>query len=239
VDKSQPHITRLTQALSTVTSIFRCQGLQHTPSDADGFGFHDIAWWLIFIAILGGWFVFLFGPQRERLNMLDGRREVLVTHLSAERRELKRLESSISALTKGDPTAWERAARARLGWLEPGETTDLSQQRLLIIQRRANEATQTNRSSTPPPVLPRPAIPPVPSPMPVLRQVQQIALGEMDALGPTRGLPPPPPPLIPPVPIPPTPPPAARNTRVAPPPPTVADNRPRAPASRTTRTPAH
>ena len=92
---------------------------------ADCFGLHDLAYWLIFVAVMCAWFLFLFAPQHERLDMLASRRHVLNAHLAAEKNELQRLHLGIDDLLRGNPHAWERAARTRLGWLEPGELTDL------------------------------------------------------------------------------------------------------------------
>ena len=118
-------LTYLAQKLTAVTSqIFRCHGLQQIPQNADRLGIHDLAYWLIFVAVMCAWFLFLFAPQHERLEMLSGRRHVLASHLAAEKCELQRLQSGIEELQNGNSHAWERAARNRLGWLEPGEITD-------------------------------------------------------------------------------------------------------------------
>lgn len=195
VANSDTHITRLVRGLSSVTSIFRCHGLQHTPADADRFGGHDLLYWILFVGLLSVWFLFLFAPQHERLSMLEGRRQVLGTHMGLEKRELKRLQRSIDDLARGDPQAWERAARGRLGWVEPGEVTDLASWNPGRFSRPAIDAQKTAPAVPPIPtgVLPRPAIPPIPLPSPAMRRMQ-IALSDAantEILGPTHGTPPP------------------------------------------------
>lgn len=144
---------RVARTFSAVTSqIFRCHGLEHVPPQADDLGGHDLFYWIIFTSALSAWFLFFFAPQRERLEQLRGKREVLAAHLREEKRELARLQRGIADLTRGDPTAWERAARGKLGWTEPGELTDM------VAWRHANVL-----PPRPAPV-PAPNAPPVPSP---------------------------------------------------------------------------
>ncbi|HYG76132.1 MAG TPA: hypothetical protein VEK08_14090 [Planctomycetota bacterium] len=189
------HITRIARGLSTVTSqIFRCHGLQNISADADSIGFHDVAYWLAFVTAVSIWFLFFFAPQRERLSMLDGRLQVLKAHCSAEKRELARLERSIDELARGDPHAWERAARGRLGWVEPGEVTDLANLApRRVVPAGAENANPPARSNSNLPVLPRPVIPPVPAPSAALRRTQNTNMPAPDMLGPTLAAPPIPP----------------------------------------------
>jgi len=197
VERQESRVTRLTRAVCVVTSqIFRCPGLQHISRDADKLGGHDVALWLIFLSVLAAWFLFLFVPQRERLGMLEDRCEMLNGHMKAEKRELARLQRSIKDLQHGDPAAWERAARGRLGWVEPGEVTDLAKG---MPPRPVNAENNASKSVPPPPpsVLPRPPIPALPVPPAALRP-QDLVLRDpanSDAIGPSRGTPPTPPPL--------------------------------------------
>jgi hypothetical protein len=198
VANSDSNVTRLARSLSAVTSIFRCKGLQHTPADADRFGGHDLLYWILFVGILSGWFLFLFAPQHERLSMLEGRRQVLGTHMALEKRELKRLQRSIDDLARGDPHAWERAARGRLGWVEPGEVTDLASWNPGRFNKPALDA---HRVAPPmpniaPPMLPRPVIPPIPLPSAAMGRARLVvAPVNTEILGPLVGSPPSRPPL--------------------------------------------
>jgi len=193
VSSSDRPITRITRTLSAITSqVFRCHGLMRPKADADNLGIHDIAYWLIFLSCLAGWFLFYFAPQRERLGLLDDRRDVLAAHLAAEKRELKRLERSVKALQQGDPFAWERAARGRMGWVEPGEITDIS----TWLPRQASARTihirrQNSMPSQPLRMAPPPSIPsfPVPSSSLKERLLVQNAV-RFDALGPIVSSPP-------------------------------------------------
>jgi hypothetical protein len=195
VANSDSHVTRIARGLSAVTSIFRCHGLQHTPSDADRLGSHDLIYWILFVGLLATWFLFLFAPQHERLGMLEGRLHVLHSHLGVEKRELKRLERSINDLTRGDPHAWERAARLQLGWVEPGEIVDLASWNPSRFVKPAIDAMKSapQMPPIPPAVLPRPTIPPIPPPAPAMRRIQiKIAdASGTELLGPTQGSPPP------------------------------------------------
>lgn len=192
---SETRVTRVARAVWAATSrIFRCPGLQRVPPHADDLGAHDLAYWLIFLAVLAGWFLFVFAPQRERLSALDERCTVLMSHVQAEQRELARLQRSIHALQGGDPRAWEGAARGRLGWVEPGEITDLA--RGMTARPAATDpARNSDALLKPPPVLPRPLIPPLPAPAPTLRPQDLVAADpeHHELLGPARGAPPPPP----------------------------------------------
>ncbi|MFH0939401.1 MAG: hypothetical protein V1899_08995 [Planctomycetota bacterium] len=123
---SQNYITRITRKVSIVTSqIFHCRGLQSVPITADRLGTHDLAYWIIFLTALAGWFLFLFAPQHEHLRMLKDRAGVLTAHLNAEQKEMSRLQCGISDLQRNNPRAWERAARGQLGWVESGEMLDM------------------------------------------------------------------------------------------------------------------
>ena len=192
--------SRITCAVRTVgnltSQIFRCHGLDNLASRADQLGLHDIAWWLVFLVAISAWFMLLFSPQRERLNNLAERQQVLLGHLKAEKRELGRLHRSIDELTRGDPRAWERAARGRLGWLEPGEVTDVV----------AWNHTHNIHPPVPVPVLPaehltlptgplpKPQIPILPVPTTALLKAKLVVASQTidpEALGLVRGTPPP------------------------------------------------
>jgi hypothetical protein len=192
----------------TVTAqVFRCPGLQSVPPDADRLGAHDLVYWFAFVGVAAAWFLCLFAPQQERLSLLEDRRKVLTSHLEAEQREQARLRRSIRDLSRGDPQAWERAARGRLGWVEPGEITDLSRGRPRVpAPTPATAPAQPLRPATPPalprpqvPALPAPPSPPVPSP-PSVRGISPPMPARIDAFGPLYGSPPipPVPPAVPP-----------------------------------------
>ncbi|MGD0092532.1 MAG: hypothetical protein ABSE73_21665 [Planctomycetota bacterium] len=190
-------VTRAARAVWEVTSqIFRCPGLQPVPHNADNLGVHDLAYWVIFLAVMAAWFLFVFAPQAERLGMLAERTKVLKTHLEAEKRELARLQRSLKQLQQNDPQAWERAARGRLGWVEPGEITDLSHG---LSSRQAGNSPaappEPRPAMKPPAALPRPAIPPLPVPPAGLRPQDLVAGNQAGAelLGPSCGSPPLPP----------------------------------------------
>lgn len=161
-------ITRMARRVGAVTSqLFRCRGLQHVPASVDRLGSHDLAYWIFFLAALTGWFLFLFAPQRERLGMLEDRAQVLTAHLNAERKEMRRLQRGIGDLQRGDPRAWERAARGHLGWVEPGEILDMVTWNQTHAQAPpAPVAPPATPAATPKPrataVTPRPAIPTLP-----------------------------------------------------------------------------
>jgi hypothetical protein len=159
--------------------------------DADNLGLHDIAYWLIFLSCLSGWFLFYFAPQRERLALLEDRRDVLSAHLAAEKRELKRLERSVKALHGGNPLAWELAARGRMGWVEPGEITDISswlpkQARLNLPRSRRPDPTPSQPLRMSPP----PHVPALPIPSSALKQRMLVQRTPPDALGPVLSSPP-------------------------------------------------
>jgi hypothetical protein len=202
---TRERMTCAVRTLSSITSqIFRCQGLDGAPSRADQLGLHDVAWWLLFILAVCAWFLLLFAPQRQRLNNLAEREQVLRGHMQAEKRELARLQRSINALLRNDPFAWERAARGRLGWVEPGEATDAAAWSRSHDTRPAapnNCAPPAAPLSHPPPPLPKPQIPPLPIAPPALgnaRMVVELEPIDPAALGLVRGLPPPLPAAIPP-----------------------------------------
>lgn len=122
-----PTPPRLTQTLSALTTrIFRCRGLEPQPLRDEREGAHDALLVLLSVLLLAGWYYFCFEPLRERNAMLAGRLDVLRAQQRAEERELARLKRETEQLASGDPLAWERAARARLGWLRPGEVVDLA-----------------------------------------------------------------------------------------------------------------
>jgi len=201
-------ITCAVRTLGVVTSqIFRCHGLQSISERADKIGCHDLAYWLIFVASLCAWFLMLFAPQRERLENLAERQHVLCAHLKAEKRELQRLTRSISDLTHGDAQAWERAARSRLGWLQPGEVTDI----VAWNQTHNNKPISASQTGGGTPALPggaqqnmlplpqRPRVPPLPVSPAMMGQARLIGLPESidpERIGLLRGTPPPLPPRI-------------------------------------------
>ena len=200
--------------------MFRCHGLDDSPSRADRLGLHDIAWWLIFVVAICAWFLLLFAPERQRLNNLVEREQMFRGHLKAEKRELARLKRSIDELAHNDPYAWERAARGRLGWVEPGELTDVVAYARTHNVRApippAPQCPQTNAALnirvklpgaaapitplTPVGPLPKPRIPALPVPPPQLGKPKLVLAAnsiDPEALGLVRGAPPPLPPPLP------------------------------------------
>jgi len=152
VSSRRTRIARVAEQISVVTSqIFRCKGLDHVSPQADRLGTHDLFYWILFISAISAWYLYLFIPQKERLTALHDRRHTLEVHLREENKERRRLERGIRALFANDPTAWERAARGKLGWVEPGELTDM------VAWRR-------NRVVPMPPVPPRAEAPALPQP---------------------------------------------------------------------------
>jgi hypothetical protein len=187
VSDSETCIVRAARKFSDVTSqIFRCRGIQYNQPASDRFGNHDLLHWVVFLTVLAVWFTFLFLPQRERVELLTGRLSSLGMQQKEEQKELQRLQSGIAALLKNDPNAWERAARGHLGWLEPGEMTDMR-------AWNQNRAQAQSIQPTPPPsqpnkpVAPRPPIPALPSPPPLLPVHPQNAANNLNAL-PPQGL---------------------------------------------------
>ena len=195
---TRERITCAVRTLSSITSqIFRCHGLDASPSRGDRLGLHDVAWWMLFIAALCAWFLWLFAPQRERLNNLTEREHVLRGHMQAEKRELARLRRSIAELTRDNPFAWERAARGRLGWVEQGEITDVvawSHNHALRVPAPSPGAAPPPQPLTPIGPLPRPRIPALPAAPPAQGNPKlAVASDSIDpaALGLVRGTPPP------------------------------------------------
>lgn len=227
VSEPEHRVTRVARAMWTVTSqIFRCPGLQPVAPDADKLGAHDLACWVIFLFVLAGWFLFVLIPQAERHSMLEERCQVLTTHLKAEKSELARLRRSIDELRRGDPRAWERAARGQLGWVEPGEVTDLSHGLPVLPPASSTDASKKKEAAAkpparpaapPPPAQPLPAPPGAPPAAPRAPEFANGSDGGAELFGPLGGSPPqPPPPSVrspqkPPQP--PQPAPAARNVR--------------------------
>lgn len=164
---SKPGLTQTLYALTT--RVFRCRGLAQQSPEGDRFGGHDAAYWIVFTALAAAWFFFLFQPLRQRNEMLRGRKDVLEAQSRAEEIELRRLRSEMTMLERKDPGAWERAARVKLGWLKPGEITDiLAWRRQSIAAGKGDPAPPPlppqPRARTVAPVPPRilPRIPPVP-----------------------------------------------------------------------------
>lgn len=117
---------RLTQTLHELsTLLFRCGGLAAATPEAERPANRDVAVWVICVSMLAAWYFFVFDPVRERNAMLRGRLSVLTSQCRAEQTELARVQREVQSLRRGQPQAWERAARLQLGFLKPGETTDL------------------------------------------------------------------------------------------------------------------
>lgn len=200
-------MTRITRAFGTVTSIFRCHGLQHLPPGVDRVGGHDLFYWCGFLALMTGWFLFVYAPQCRRVEKLTGRQQALALEFSQDTRSLARLEQGIGDLRQGSALAWERAARVRLGWLQPGETLDASS----LLSAAPNNSPRPNSNpdwtqlaqrpdthlQLPP--LPRPRVPKLPraSPPSMLAQSSRGQFADAGSLGPTTSRPPPPPPPLP------------------------------------------
>ncbi len=201
-------MTRITRAFGTVTSIFRCHGLQHLPPGVDRVGGHDLFYWCGFLALMTGWFLFVYAPQCRRVEKLTGRQQALALELTQDSRALARLEQGIGDLRQGSALAWERAARVRLGWLQPGETLDAGS----LLRAAPNNGPHPNSipdwqvaqrpdTQLQLPPLQRPRIPRLPRPTPpsMLAQTQRGQFADAGTLGPTTSRPPAPPlPLLPP-----------------------------------------
>jgi hypothetical protein len=195
-------ITRVTRAFSAVTSqIFRCHGLEQSSGRTDSLGCHDILYWLLFCSALSAWFLFIFVPQRERVEHLQGRLDSLKTHVQAERKELQRAQRGIKDLERNAPDAWERAARSRLGWMEDGEVLDVVGWRHNHKRNQIRlSSPETSRSSAfDPATLRRPQIPALPVPSSALRSAGlslPLAPRAPTASVAAAATPPPPSPLI-------------------------------------------
>src|SRR5437762_1218714 len=113
MDANETRVTRITRAIASVTSIFRCHGLQKVAPNADRIGAHDLLYWLAFLAVVSGWFLFVYMPQCRRFEKLSGRQQALLLELDSDKKELARLRRGIDSLNHGDALAWERAARKR------------------------------------------------------------------------------------------------------------------------------
>ncbi len=203
---NETHITRITRAIGTVTSIFRCHGLQVISPNADRIGGHDLLYWVGFLALLSAWFLFVYMPQCRRFERLTGRQQSLVLELDTGKKELAQLRQGIASLHNGDAMAWERAARKRLGWLEPGEVLDAEkwkQSRLALGSLPAVPRGSVNagivRTLPSAPMLPRPRVPQIPhaitSTSGALTRIRAPGghFAESGALGPTFESPPSPP----------------------------------------------
>jgi hypothetical protein len=212
MEANETRITRITRALGSVTSLFRCHGLHFVPANADSIGGHDLFYWAAFLVMLSGWFLFIYMPQCRRLERLTGRQQSLALEFETDKKELTRLQRGISSLTQGDPVAWERAARGRLGWLEPGEVLDVEKWKRSRAASNGSVSEQPSRAPqrpalpAPPPMLPRPTIPRIPrrSAAPsvvaqtMLRSQASMRFADSGAFGPTIAKPPlPPAPAIP------------------------------------------
>ena len=203
---NETHISRLTRAVSSVTSIFRCHGLETISPNADRIGGHDLVYWIGFLTAVSAWFLFGYMPQCRRYENLIGRQQVLSLQLETEKKQLARLHQGIDSLHNGDALAWERAARKRLGWLEPGEVLDadkfLQSRNAVASTLPANRTPQ--RSSPTAPVLPRPRVPQIPHPQQSVPSgfthihAPALPFADSGALGPAAPQPPQPP-LPPPI----------------------------------------
>jgi hypothetical protein len=139
-----------------------------------------------------------------------GRQQALLLQLDADKKELARLHKGIESLNRGDALAWERVARKRLGWLEPGEVLDLERWRSAQASAGIRGGEQIPRSAPSSPILPRPRVPQIPRPSqsppvivtqthaPVARA--SLLFADSGALGPMVVAPPPRPaiPILPP-----------------------------------------
>ncbi|MEI6234529.1 MAG: hypothetical protein WCT04_15860 [Planctomycetota bacterium] len=199
---NETRITRLTRAIGSVTTIFRCHGLQMISPTADRIGGHDLIYWIGFLLAISAWYLFGYMPQCRRYEKLAGRQQVLTLSLETEKKELGRLRQGIASLQKGDALAWERATRKRLGWLEPGEVLDVDK---FLKSRNAFASAGTNpsgirtlpRQAAPTPVLPRPRVPQIPHPQQSVPsgftniRAPILPFADSGALGPAASLPPP------------------------------------------------
>src|SRR5260221_442574 len=89
---NETHITRITRAIGSVTSIFRCQGLQPVSANADRIGGHDLLYWMSFLALISAWFLFVYMPQCWRYEKLVGRQQALILQFDSDKKELDRLK---------------------------------------------------------------------------------------------------------------------------------------------------
>lgn len=200
---NETHISRITRAIGSVTSIFRCHGLQSISPNADRIGGHDILYWMCFLALISLWFLFVYMPQCWRYEKLVGRQQALSLELNGDKKELDRLKRGIASLNNGDALAWERAARKRLGWLEPGELLDTERNSHTRAASNLPSPVQSNAPSSP--VLSRPRVPQIPRASHytpgVFTQTHPLATRAMlqyadsGALGPAAAFAPPPPPM--------------------------------------------
>lgn len=190
---------------------FRCHGLQAISPTADKIGGHDLIYWFGFLAALSAWFLFGYMPQCRRYEKLIGREQALTLQLENEKKELDRLHQGIASLQHGDAMAWERAARKRLGWLEPGEVLDVQkflQSRNAFASLNALPGARTNlKAPSPAPVLPRPRVPQIPHPQQSVPSgfthihAPVVPFADSGALGPAATQPTPPAPTLPPLPV--------------------------------------
>ncbi|HLX62485.1 MAG TPA: hypothetical protein VKX17_14500 [Planctomycetota bacterium] len=198
---TETHISRITRAIGSVTSIFRCHGLQAVAPNADRIGGHDVFYWMCFLALISVWFLFVYMPQCWRYEKLAGRQQALNLEMESDKKELERLKRGIASLNNGDALAWERAARKRLGWLEPGELLDTHR---TPQTRTASNPMSPVPNSAPTPVLSRPRVPPIPhapgtfAQNPPLATRTTLHYADSGALGPAAFAPAPPPmPIVP------------------------------------------
>lgn len=170
----KPHLSQKLYRLTT--QLFRCGGLASSPAQHDRIGWHDAAFWLVVTALGAAWYFMLFQPQRQRNAMLEAREQVLQAQVRAEQAELDRLRRELALLKSGAKSSWEMAARAKLGWLEPGEMLDLEAWRKRRIAEGKGDpfAQAPKRLPAPPgpfaqtaPQSARSAVPPPPGPMTV------------------------------------------------------------------------
>ncbi|MCZ7644499.1 MAG: hypothetical protein M5U26_04315 [Planctomycetota bacterium] len=131
------------------TRVFRCRGLCPQLRQEDGLGVHDLLWWVLLLALGGGWYFWAYEPQHQRNEMLEGRLKVLEAQLRAEEFELLRAQREVLALEGNHPDAWERAARAKLGWLLPGEITDQAEWRRAKIEAGEQDPLAALRAAPP------------------------------------------------------------------------------------------
>jgi hypothetical protein len=103
-----------------------------------------LVWAALFAAFAALWWLGWQAPAARRTALLEGRTAELRGRLTAAERELYRIHAGLDELQRAEPEAWERAARARLGWLAPDEIVDVP------AWRRKHEPPVTAPADAPP-----------------------------------------------------------------------------------------
>jgi hypothetical protein len=119
MSEAKAGLTRKIIALTT--AVFRCRGLDTEERPAPAEPRRALFFWTAFLLVVTAWYLFLFDPTREKNELLRARLLQLEGQLRAEETDLRRTKDEVRALVENDRRAWERAARAQLGWLKPGE----------------------------------------------------------------------------------------------------------------------